>query len=64
MGWDGMGWNGNWMGLGRMGWVTPIPQRDILFVFLLPVLALFLLQQKMDTLRPLTAMDIVQVRHI
>ena len=45
-------------------WIFTTLHRDIMFVLLLPVFVLFILQLKISMLKPLTAMDIVQVRYI
>ena len=41
-------------------WIFGTVQRDVLLLFLVPVLVLWLLQQRMEVLKPLTTMDIVQ----
>ena len=41
-------------------WIFSTVQRDVLLLFLAPVLLLWLLQQRFEMLRPLTAMDMVQ----
>ena len=41
-------------------WIFSTVQRDVLLLFLVPVVVLWLLQQRMEVLKPLTTMDIVQ----
>ena len=41
-------------------WIFSTVQRDVLLLFLLPVLVLWLLQHWFEMLRPLTTMDMVQ----
>ena len=41
-------------------WIFGTVQRDVLLLFLVPVLVLWLLQQRIEVLKPLTTMDIVQ----
>ena len=41
-------------------WIFSTVQRDVLILFLVPVVVLWLLQQRMEVLKPLTTMDIVQ----
>ena len=41
-------------------WIFGTVQRDVLLLFLFPVLVLWLLQHRMEVLKPLTTMDIVQ----
>ena len=41
-------------------WIFGTVQRDMLLLFLVPVLVLWLLRQRMEVLKPLTTMDIVQ----
>ena len=41
-------------------WIFGTVQRDVLLLFLVPVLVLWLLQHRMEVLKPLTTMDIVQ----
>ena len=41
-------------------WIFGTVQRDVLLLFLVPVVVLWLLQQRMEVLKPLTTMDIVQ----
>ena len=41
-------------------WIFNTVQRDVLLLFLVPVVVLWLLQQKIEVLKPLTTMDIVQ----
>ena len=43
-------------------WIFSRVQRDVLLLFLLPVVVLWMMQQWIPSLRPLTAMDIVQVQ--
>ena len=43
-------------------WIFSTVQRDVLLLFLLPVVVLWMMQQWIPSLRPLTAMDIVQVQ--
>ena len=41
-------------------WIFGTVQRDVLLLFLVPVVVLWLLQQRMEVMKPLTTMDIVQ----
>ena len=41
-------------------WIFGTVQRDVLLLLLVPVVVLWLLQQRMEVLKPLTTMDIVQ----
>ena len=41
-------------------WIFSTVQRDVLLLFLVPVLVLWILQQRLEMLRPLTTMDMVQ----
>ena len=41
-------------------WIFGTVQRDVLLLFLVPVLVLWLLQQRVEVLKPMTTMDIVQ----
>ena len=41
-------------------WIFSTVQRDVFLLFLAPVLVLWLLQQRLEMLRPLTPMDMVQ----
>ena len=43
-------------------WIFSTVQRDVLLLLLLPVVVLWMVQQRIPSLSPLTAMDIVQVQ--